>query len=149
MRLWSLNPSYLDARGLVALWREGLLAQRVLLGLTRGYRHHPQLERFRTHADPHAAIAAYLHGVCEEAQRRGYRFDRTKICTGPDAAAMAVTSGQLSFEWEHLMRKLKHRAPEKAVENERVALPNAHPLFRVVDGPVASWERPGHVDAAG
>jgi len=25
MRLWTLHPKYLDARGLVALWREGLL----------------------------------------------------------------------------------------------------------------------------
>lgn len=32
MRLWSLHPSYLDAVGLVALWREGLLARKVLQG---------------------------------------------------------------------------------------------------------------------
>jgi len=47
MRLWSLHPAYLDARGLGALWREGLLAQAVLRGKTRGYRSHPQLERWR------------------------------------------------------------------------------------------------------
>jgi hypothetical protein len=38
---------YLDGRGLVALWREALLAQAVLRGRTRGYRH-PQLARFRS-----------------------------------------------------------------------------------------------------
>ena len=38
MRLWSLRPKYLDSQGLVALWREGLLAQAVLRGKTRGYR---------------------------------------------------------------------------------------------------------------
>ncbi|WP_338140756.1 pyrimidine dimer DNA glycosylase/endonuclease V [Candidatus Nitrotoga sp. 1052] len=27
MRLWTLHPCYLDSRGLVALWREALLAQ--------------------------------------------------------------------------------------------------------------------------
>lgn len=43
MRLWSLHPQYLDAKGLVALWREGLLAQAVLAGQTRGYKRHPQL----------------------------------------------------------------------------------------------------------
>jgi hypothetical protein len=32
-RIWSLHPKYLDARGLVALWREGLLAQAVLTKL--------------------------------------------------------------------------------------------------------------------
>jgi hypothetical protein len=36
MRLWTLHPKYLDARGLVALWREALLAQKVLRGATRG-----------------------------------------------------------------------------------------------------------------
>jgi hypothetical protein len=32
MRLWSLHPEYLDANGLVALWREALLAQAFLQG---------------------------------------------------------------------------------------------------------------------
>ncbi|MGP1680491.1 MAG: pyrimidine dimer DNA glycosylase/endonuclease V [Giesbergeria sp.] len=36
MRLWSLHPQYLDSKALVALRREGLLAQAVLAGLTRG-----------------------------------------------------------------------------------------------------------------
>jgi hypothetical protein len=65
MRLWTLHPKYLDAQGLVALWREGLLAQKVLRGRTRGYRHHPQLARFRAQADPVASIARYLRAVQE------------------------------------------------------------------------------------
>ena len=32
MRLWSLHPCYLDPAGLVAVWREGLLARAVLRG---------------------------------------------------------------------------------------------------------------------
>jgi hypothetical protein len=67
MRLWSLHPKYLDARGLVALWREGLLAQAVLRGRTNGYVHHPQLERFRAESSPLGAIADYLRGVHGEA----------------------------------------------------------------------------------
>ena len=67
MRLWSLHPRYLDRAGLVALWREALLAQAVLRGATRGYRRHPQLVRFRSHPDPEGAIAAYLEGICREA----------------------------------------------------------------------------------
>ena len=63
MRLWTLHPKYLDAQGLVALWREGLLARAVLRGMTKGYRHHPQLQRFRAHASPRAAINLYLEGV--------------------------------------------------------------------------------------
>ena len=52
MRLWSLDPAHLDRQGLVACWREALLAQAVLAGRTRGYRHHPQLERFRVVPGP-------------------------------------------------------------------------------------------------
>ena len=43
MRLWSIHPRYLDSMGLVALWREALLAQAVLRGETKGYKFHPQL----------------------------------------------------------------------------------------------------------
>src|SRR5262245_42918183 len=105
MRLWSLHPRHLDARGLVALWREGLLAQAVLRGLTRGYRHHPQLSRFRGSRAPVAAVARYLHAVCDEADRRGYRFDRRKLGRRVSGARIAVTSGQLAYEWTHLKAK--------------------------------------------
>ncbi|HWQ19849.1 MAG TPA: pyrimidine dimer DNA glycosylase/endonuclease V, partial [Methanotrichaceae archaeon] len=75
--MWSIHPKYLDARGLVALWREGLLAQKVLRGETQGYRYHPQLNRFKEAEDPKAAIAGYLKEVVKEAGRRGYCFDET------------------------------------------------------------------------
>ena len=147
MRLWSLHPQYLDARGLVALWREGLLAQKVLAGATRGYRNHPQLQRFRGHAQPDALIAAYLRGVAEEAQRRGYRFDASKIGPTRKGLALDVTWGQLTFEWEHLLEKLRRRAPALAVEHAQVETPVAHPLFEVTAGPVADWERAARVTA--
>ena len=141
MRLWSLHPEYLDPRGLVALWREGLLAQAVLAGTTRGYRQHPQLQRFRAQPDPLAAIATYLHAVHGEATARGYRFDRSKIRAGEQALRVEVTSGQLEFEWVHLLEKLRVRAPELARAHEAVSTPRPHPCFRVVPGPVAAWER--------
>lgn len=47
MRIWSLHPKYLDTKGLVALWRETLLAQHVLSGKTKRYKNHPQLARFK------------------------------------------------------------------------------------------------------
>lgn len=144
MRLWSLHPRYLDRRGLVALWREGLLAQAVLAGRTRGYRHHPQLERFREAADPPAAIAAYLEAVAAEGARRGYRFDASRIGSARGALEpLAVTDGQLRFEWAHLRSKLASRDPAwlARLALPPDALPDPHPLFVVPPGPVASWER--------
>ena len=89
MRLWSLHPKYLDPQGLVALWREALLAQAVLRGKTKGYRHHPQLERFTSHRSPRLAINAYLGSIYEEAASRGYAFDRRKI--GPIRAVPRIS----------------------------------------------------------
>ncbi len=141
MRLWTLHPKYLDARGLVALWREGLLAKRVLQGRTRGYRHHPQLERFRAHEDPIAAINAYLCGVLVEADRRGYSFDGRKVQRARVPRRLAETRGQLRHEWRHLLAKLRVRAPERHRLVARVTEPDAHPLFRVIPGGVRPWER--------
>lgn len=141
MRLWTLHPQYLDSRGLVALWREGLLAQKVLSGATRGYRGHPQLHRFRTHPQPMAAIAAYLRGVVDEAERRGYHFDGSKVGPAPKGLTLEATSGQLRFEWNHLLAKLRSRAPAVAAEQAAVEVPEPHPLFRTVPGPIAEWER--------
>src|SRR5207248_11708700 len=107
---WTLHPKYLDAKGLVALWREALLAQKVLRGLTRGYRHHPQLLRFRAHSRPVAALAIYLKVVHEEAMRRGYKFDGSKISRQRGRVRLRETHGQLLYEWEHLKRKLKFRS---------------------------------------
>jgi hypothetical protein len=141
MRLWSLHPRYLDPRGLTALWREALLAQKVLRGETRGYRSHPQLERFKQQLDPHGAVSVYLQAVLEEAQQRGYHFDSGKIDPGGQAAPIPVTSGQVSYEWEHLKNKLSRRDPARLERFAEVAAPDLHPLFYTVPGPVASWER--------
>lgn len=141
MRLWSIHPQYLDTAGLVALWREGLLAQAVLGGRTRGYTRHPQLVRFREQSDPLAAIASYLHAVADEADGRGYSFDRGRLLNGPDAFSIRVSEGQLRFEWEHLRAKLRARSPEKYREAARVGDPLPHPAFVVVPGSVAEWEK--------
>jgi len=117
MRLWSLHPAYLDAQGLVALWREGLLARKVLLRRTKGYRDHPQLERFKAQPDPVAAIDTYLLGVFKEAKRRGYHFDRNKLAGHAFRKKIGVTDGQLRYEMDHLRKKLKKRAPEALKKN--------------------------------
>ena len=142
MRLWSLHPQYLDPQGLVALWREGLLARHVLHGLTQGYRHHPQLERFKAHATPQLAVDAYLWAVQQQATARGYRFDGSKLGPLQAVEPMAVTHGQLAYEWEHLLRKLQTRNPAVWEQWRGITAPQCHPMLVVVDGPIASWERP-------
>jgi hypothetical protein len=139
MRLWSLHPSLLDRAGLVALWREALLAQKVLLGQTRGYRFHPQLQRFRESADPVEAIATYLWAVADEAEARDYRFDASKIAGKESSITMLVTRGQLEFERKHLSRKLRVRAPAK-FRALRAAKLRAHPMLRIVEGGIEDWE---------
>ena len=141
MRLWSVHPKYLDARGLVALWREALLAQAVLRGRTTGYVHHPQLERFRAQPSPVGAIADYLRGVHAEAARRGYAFAAPKISPAHGSGVIAVTRGQVKYEWRHLMAKLAVRHPELRGQLAHVARPQSHPLFRLVPGEVEPWER--------
>ncbi|MBV9080497.1 MAG: DNA lyase [Elusimicrobia bacterium] len=141
MRLWSLHPSLLDSKGLVALWREALLAQKVLAGKTKGYRHHPQLERFRAHSSPRAAIAGYLRAVREDARRRGYRFNARLISTRTSRGRVDVTRGQLRYEWGHLRKKLRGRDAAWLARLDAFH-PRAHPLFRVIAGGVESWERP-------
>lgn len=141
MRLWTLHPSYLDRIGLVALWREGLLAQKVLAGGTRGYRDHPQLVRFRRHSDPVRAIGSYLQVVVEEAVARGYRFDAARIVNPGECEPIECTEGQLAFERAHLLAKLRVRDPDRSERLERGGALVAHPLFVVRPGGVAEWER--------
>jgi hypothetical protein len=141
MRLWTLHPQYLDARGLVALWREALLAQKVLRGATKGYRHHPQLARFRASSNPRGAIASYLVGVFAEAEHRGYRFNAGKIARTRLVGRIEETEGQLLYEWAHLQEKLEHRDPARQQVRRLVKIPAPHPIFRIISGAVQGWER--------
>lgn len=140
MRIWSLHPGLLDAKGLVALWRETLLAQKVLAGNTKGYRNHPQLDRFKCQADPLAAIGSYLREVQQEADRRGYHFDASKILRHTEVPRISVTDGQLSYELTHLRNKLKSRDEPAYERIATLRSPQPHPLFDVICGEVESWE---------
>jgi hypothetical protein len=141
MRLWTLHPKYLDAKGLVALWREALLAQKVLRGATKGYKHHPQLCRFSQTKNPAAAAATYLSTVHEEAMRRDYNFDASKIGERHWRRKIKETRGQLLYEWQHLKRKLKRRDPKHLREFISVKNLAPNPLFKVVPGKVRGWEK--------
>jgi hypothetical protein len=141
LRLWSLHPRYLDPKGLVALWREGLLAQKVLQGQTKGYTRHPQLDRFQCCADALLAIGCYLSAVADEAEQRGYRFDRSKIVKRGTCPRLTVQQGQLDYEWRHLSAKLQTRAPGLYARHIDVARPVPHPVFEIVPGGIEDWER--------
>ncbi len=141
MRLWSLHPKYLDRAGLIAAWREGLLAKKVLDGQTKGYTRHPQLLRFQECSDTELAIDEYLHVICDEAETRHYAFNRSKLSKRKSCGQIVITDGQLAYEWQHLRTKLQQRAPEayKFWLAETVCQP--HPLFTVKKGGIAPWER--------
>jgi hypothetical protein len=141
MRLWTLHPRYLDTQGLTALWRESLLARAVIAGKTRGYTRHPQLSRFQQQADPLAAIEHYLQLVHAQSLERGYRFDAGKLGAPSDVPPISATSGQLMHEWRHLLAKLQARSPAVFAKWQGVALPEANPMFAIVEGPIEPWER--------
>lgn len=141
MRLWSIHPKYLDAAGLVALWRESLLAQRILKEETKGYRNHPQLRRFRIHPCPQRAIAGYLKGILQESRRRGYSFDEQKIGGGNTTVKIAVTRGQLRYEFDWLLDKLKKRDRDRYSRLRSVKKIECHPAFQVMEGGIEEWEK--------
>ena len=140
MRLWSLHPKYLDSKGLVALWRESLLALKVLQGNTKGYKNHPQLIRFKATKDPVAALASYLKEIYLEAKSRDYNFNKNKIPKLDYDAKIPLNSEQLTYELQHLKRKLKIRCPEKFEEIENLMRPDSHPIFQLRQGDIEEWE---------
>ncbi|MBU1709778.1 MAG: pyrimidine dimer DNA glycosylase/endonuclease V [Proteobacteria bacterium] len=141
MRLWSIHPEYLDVKGLVAAWREGLLAQKVLRGMTKGYKRHPQLTRFKNSSNAIGAIGSYLKGIIDEADKRGYHFNSSKIVNQTDKDTIPVTTGQVEYEFKHLLGKLRERAPERYEQFKNLKDIQVHPLFITISGAVEGWER--------
>ena len=140
MRIWSLHPQYLDAKGLVALWRETLLAKHVLEGRTKGYTNHPQLMRFKALDFPALGVNQYLDEVWKEAKLRGYNFDQSKIDYRFDPIRIKVTRGQLNYEWQHLMKKLQTRDVEKYKQYHQLTDYKTLDMFEVIEGEIESWE---------
>jgi len=142
MRLWSLNPKYLDRQGLLAVWREGLLAKKVLTGKTKGYKNHPQLIRFRNSKKALEYIDAYLFGLYLESLDRGYKFDKNKIGNLKILdKKIKVNSGQVIYEFNHLLKKLKERDREKYNQLKKTKRPQVHFLFKVIPGKIEDWEK--------
>ena len=140
MRLWSLHPKYLDSKGLVALWRESLLAKHVLEGKTKGYKNHPQLNRFKKAKYPIDLINEYLSEVYQEALKRNYNFDKQKINWAFRKSKVPVTSGQLKYEVKHLLNKLEKRDQGKYKELKLKSKFDNHPVFKLVNGEIEEWE---------
>jgi hypothetical protein len=141
MRLWSIHPKYLDPHGLVALWREGLLARKVLLGKTIGYKNHPQLDRFKLQTNPLSTLDVYLQLVYKEADARGYAFDKNKINLHAHCPKLIVSRGQLDYEFRHLLKKLKKRNGKKYRHTAKENPVEPHSLFNIIEGDVEKWEK--------
>lgn len=142
MRIWSIHPKYLDKLGLIACWRETLLAKHVLLGLTNGYKNHPQLFRFKNTNSPINYINAYLKEIYNEATNRGYNFDINKIGEiKNDLKKIEITSGQIKYEFEHLLKKLKIRDVEKYNRIKNTKRIESVSLFKIIAGEIEPWEK--------
>ena len=140
MRIWSIHPSYLDSKGLVALWRETLLAKKVLEGKTKGYKNHPQLNRFKATKHPVKVINQYLKEIFIEAEKRNYNFDRNKINWKLKSETIVVSKGQINYEIQHLLNKLKVRDKLKYDKLKTINNYESHPLFNIIDGEIENWE---------
>ena len=142
MRIWSIHPKYLDWMGLGAQWREALLAQKVLLGETKGWRNHPQMNRFRDHPEPLKAIGFYLVEIYYESQRRDYNYNYSKVLDPTDSIEkIPINQGQIEYEYKILMERLETRSPKKHKENLKTGTLIPHPLFTTRMGPPESWEK--------
>jgi len=140
MRIWSLHPKYLDTKGLVALWRETLLAKNVLEGKTKGYKNHPQLTRFKNSINPLPSINQYLEGVYQESLSRGYNFNKNKFSIEHEPVTLTVSKGQMTYEMQHLLKKLKTRDAdryERLLDEKNI---EPHPLFEIINGEIEEWE---------
>lgn len=144
MRLWSFNPKYLDSIGLVALWRESLLAKKVLQGKTKGYTNHPQIKRFKDSTNAIQSINFYLFQIFDEAIERGYGFDKKKIDIEKAKEYkkdIKVSDGQLKYEFNHFLNKINKRNHKRylLLKNEKKIEINK--TFKKIKGKIADWEK--------
>ena len=146
MRLWTLHPKYLDAKGLVAAWREALLAQAVLRD-----RNDWLPKPSSTDPVPPLTLTGSKYRVLSSrAACRGkpawvsVRPRKDRLPRG-GRSRLKATLGQLGYEWKHLRAKLAIRDKAWLASLGRVARPDAHPTFRVVPGDVEDWEVGGRL----
>ena len=141
MRLWSISFKYLDRMGLLAVWREALLAKKVLEDKTIGYKNHPQLIRFKNTDNPVKYINAYLEDIYKEAQERGYNFSKEKFSEGKIEKQIPVNSKQVEYEFTHLKYKLEKRDPEKFKDVSNITEIEVSNIFKIIEGNIEEWEK--------
>lgn len=112
-----------------------MLAKAVLEGETHGYTCHPQLNIFRNHLEPVAAIHCYLQAVLQEAFILKYHVDVGKIDTAIQTTPHIVTEKQLTYEWEHLLKKLKVRNNKLYQQLVAISNPDLYSLIKSIPSP--------------
>ena len=147
MRLWTIHPKYLDSSGLIACWRETLLAKHVLKNATKGYKNHPQLIRFKKSPDPVLYINYFLYQIYLESVNRGFNFDKSKVDFKQVSSKLNTTTKQVEYEFNHLQKKLKLRSPDKYTENSKVKKIDVNDIFTVVKGKIEDFEKISLVDS--
>lgn len=150
MRLWSLHPSYLDKQALQVCWADALQAleyykqeRAYMKGITNDLSpyFYPCLDRFRMTGSPIAHITNYLHGLCDESERRNTPFGRAKLPEFTPGLRLKVTDGQIAREEKLLLLQLNRRKQTQLWMDLFVAeYVQPHPLFEIVSGPVEPWE---------
>lgn len=141
MRLWSLHPKYLDRAGLLACWREWLLAKKVLEGNTIWYKNHPQLDRFKKLENPLNWINSYLTRIYLEALNRNYKFSESKIEIIHKIWIIEVNDWQVEFEKKHLLKKLEIRDLKRFSNLSLLDKVEINPIFKIIKWWIETWER--------
>ena len=107
---------------------------------TKGHKNHLQLSRFKAVEKPFEAINQYLAEIWEEASRRGYNFDRNKIDYDFQKIEIDVTTGQMDYEFSHLLKKLEHRDIERYSQLKDFKTIESCEIFSVKEGEIEKWE---------
>ncbi|MGV0439032.1 pyrimidine dimer DNA glycosylase/endonuclease V [Corynebacterium mastitidis] len=122
LRISSLHPNLVDSKSLVVYWREALLVQNVLRGLTRAYRNHPQLDGVRSYPDPVGAVCFHLHGLVDDTDQRGCRLNLDLVrltVNSPRDVRLSMRSGGVAYERDLLLDKVTRRDPRLAASWSR------------------------------
>jgi hypothetical protein len=145
MRIWSISLEYLDSKRLGAQWREALLCRNVLLGLTKGYKNHPQFTRIQQHQQPLDFINTFLYEVHREATNRGYKYDEKKLQPVKLLMKMDVTEKQLEYEFSHIQLKIKNSKNHIKFITNRFSYDefglSSGQLFNVIPGDIMDFEK--------
>lgn len=160
MRVWSIHPAYLDTKGLVASWKEGIQGLNALRnprkpnGKWAMFAHHPQLIRFKRFENPELCLSEYLHFIADEADRRNYNFNRNLILPRLDENPYQIwiTCGQLIYEWDFLSHKVTCRTGfweygkptingKSTVETIASWSCVVHPMVVLIPGDIECWEK--------